>query len=546
MGGTMSKKLISCLVLGISAFLTIYFVFFFQTSTKISRLCVSEERYLSIMEDRSPMEGELLEKITLNDYKVVYDNLNRCFYYSLVENDSEAYDPEMGYAGTNSKVRVAVKSAKISEELLAENGSIEFLAYDDVNYCEYKIKCTTLPLVSIHFYEEPTDQDVDITFELFDNRKDGLTRQWSSDGRMRIRGVTTASYVKKGYKITLLENLDSEYPDENQQSVLGMRSDGDWMLYAGYNDQEKIRNVFSANLWYESCADNNIFGVKNGMEYRYVETFFNDHYVGLYAIGFPVDELQLELKHPLKNDDVSEFFLKKMRWADETEETVNYEKTLDSYEFQWSEDGSFSKNNQLATIEYHSLLDHATEADIDKLYDISDIGNAIDVYLFYNLIQGVDNAHENDTKNLYLTYKAYGGNGRFLITPWDFDLSWGNEYNWAASYATGQYTYDIENMLIMDKNVVHLLLENGDEDIKEMMKVRYTELRKDSWSEEHLIELLNQYEKEIFDSGAYEREFLRWPHGHYIENHGEKLNLFKSYVKERLKIMDAYVAEITR
>ena len=84
------------------------------------------------MEDRSPMEGELLEKITLNDYKVVYDNLNRCFYYSLVENDSEAYDPEMGYAGTNSKVRVAVKSAKISEELLAENGSIEFLAYDDV------------------------------------------------------------------------------------------------------------------------------------------------------------------------------------------------------------------------------------------------------------------------------------------------------------------------------------------------------------------------------------------------------------------------------
>ena len=542
----MNKKLISCVLLGISACFIIYFVCFFQTSTKLSKLCVEEERYLSIMGKRSPSEGELIEKITFNDYKVVYDNLDHSFYYSLVENDPEAYDPKIGYTGANSKVKIAVKSAQIDEILIAENDSIELLAYDDATYCEYKIKCTTLPLVSIHFYEEPMDQDVDITFELFDNREEGLTRQWSSDGRMRIRGVTTASYVKKGYKITLLENLDSEYPDENQKSVLDMRSDGDWMLYAAYNDQEKIRNVFSANLWYESCADNNIFGVKNGMEYRYVETFFNDHYVGLYAIGFPVDELQLELKHPLKHDNVSEFMLKKMRWADETEENTNYEKTLESYEFQWSEDECFSEKNQQATIEYHSLLDHATAADIDRLYDIGDIENAIDVYLFYNLIQGVDNAHENDTKNLYLTYKAYGQEGRFLITPWDFDLSWGNEYNWAASYATGQYTYDIENMLVMDKNVVHLLLENEDEDIKKMIKNRYEELRAGRWSEEHLMDLLNHYEMLIFDSGAYEREIARWPHSHYIEDQGEKLNLFKDYVKERLKIMDIYVHEITR
>ena len=238
--------------------------------------------------------------------------------------------------------------------------------------------------------------------------------------------------------------------------------------------------------------------------------------------------------------------LKKMRWADETEENTNYEKTLESYEFQWSEDECFSEKNQQATIEYHSLLDHATAADIDRLYDIGDIENAIDVYLFYNLIQGVDNAHENDTKNLYLTYKAYGQEGRFLITPWDFDLSWGNEYNWAASYATGQYTYDIENMLIMDKNVVHLLLENEDEDIKKMIKNRYEELRAGRWSEEHLMDLLNHYEMLIFDSGAYEREIARWPHGHYMEDQGEKLNLFKDYVKERLKIMDTYVHEITR
>ena len=70
----MNKKLISCITLGISTFFIIYFVFFFQTSTKLSKLFVDEERYSSIMESRSYTEEELLENITINDYKIIYDS----------------------------------------------------------------------------------------------------------------------------------------------------------------------------------------------------------------------------------------------------------------------------------------------------------------------------------------------------------------------------------------------------------------------------------------------------------------------------------------
>ncbi len=541
----MDKKIISCMMLVISGFLIIYLTFFFQTTRTFSKLCVSEEVYGSLISQRIETAEELIQDMTFNDYQAVYDSLEGCFYYSLIENDLDAYDPQIGYTARDGRVKLAVKEIKISDGMIADNATIELLAYDDTNYREYKIKCTTLPIVSIHFYEEPTDLDVDITFELFDNRAEALKRELVSEGKMRIRGVTTASYEKKGYKVTLVENQKKEEPEENQQSVLGMRSDGDWLLYAGYNDQEKIRNVFSANLWYESCADNNIFGVKNGMEYRYVETFFNDHYMGLYAIGFPVDELQLELTNPLKNDKVSEFMLKKMRWAQDVETDESYERTLESYEFQWSEAGKFTEENRETAIHYHKILDNGVDTDSDTLYDLVDIGNAIDVYLFYNLIQGVDNAHEGDTKNLYLTYRAYGDKGRFLITPWDFDLSWGNEYNWAASYATGQYTYGLDTNLIMDKNVVHILLENEDEHIKELIAKRYGELRESGWSEETMMSMLDGFEKEIFDSGAYERESLRWPHAHYIEKE-EKLSQFKAYVNDRLEVMDEYVSAITR
>lgn len=539
----MKKNFVSCIILGMTAFTAVYLIFFFQANKKFSKLCVSEEKYQTLIEQRMETQEDLLLGLTFNDYKAMYDSLEQCFYYSVVQSDLEAYDPMIGYTPRDGKVKLAVKDIKISDEMIGDNTNIELIAYDDTCYREYSIKCTTLPIVSIHFYEEPMDMDVDITFELFDNRAEAQKRELVSEGQMRIRGVTTASYEKKGYKITLVENLKDENPEENQQSVLGMRSDGDWMLYAGYNDQEKIRNVFSANLWYETCADNNIFGVKNGMEYRYAETFFNDRYMGLYAIGYPIDELQLELLDPVKNDAVSEFMLKKMRWAENIETDENYESMLESYEFQWSEDEIFTEENIQTAIAYHRLLDEAGKQDVGLLYEQADIGNAIDVYLFYNLIQGVDNAHEGDTKNLYLTYKLYDKQGRFLITPWDFDLSWGNEYNWAASYATGQYSYGSDTNLIMDRNPVYVLLENEDTLIKKLIKERYEELRKSGWSEESMMDMLDHYEKEIFDSGAYERESIRWPHAHYIEKE-EKLSRFKSYVKERLKAMDEYVAGI--
>ena len=72
------------------------------------------------------------------------------------------------------------------------------------------------------------------------------------------------------------------------------RTDGEWLLYSAYNDQERIRNVFSSNLWFTGNAGANRFGIKNGMEYRYLELFLNGEYWGLYALGYPLDSKQMQ------------------------------------------------------------------------------------------------------------------------------------------------------------------------------------------------------------------------------------------------------------
>ena len=83
----MNKKIISCIVLGISVFFIIYFVFFFQTTRRFSKLCVSEETYQTLIAQRTETAEELILEMTFNDYQAVYDSIDKSFYYSLIEDD---------------------------------------------------------------------------------------------------------------------------------------------------------------------------------------------------------------------------------------------------------------------------------------------------------------------------------------------------------------------------------------------------------------------------------------------------------------------------
>ena len=105
-----------------------------------------------------------------------------------------------------------------------------------------------------------------------------------SDGNIHVRGRTAQTYPKKGYRISLIQESLGGNTRPNHVSLLGMRQDDDWLLYAAYNDQEKIRNVFSSNLWKYTCATDNAQGMDIGMEYRYLELFVNGEYWGLYAL----------------------------------------------------------------------------------------------------------------------------------------------------------------------------------------------------------------------------------------------------------------------
>ena len=147
-----------------------------------------------------------------------------------------------------------------------------------------------------------------LQMQLFDDRSNCSERNICSDGTIHLSGDSTKYFAPKGYRISLISNRKNGNVDSNKCNLLGMGKDDDWLLYAGYNAQEKIRHVFSTNLWKYSCATDNSLALNVGPEYQYIELFIDNEYYGLYALGYPLDEKQFNIKKVL----ILNFCIKKL------------------------------------------------------------------------------------------------------------------------------------------------------------------------------------------------------------------------------------------
>lgn len=533
----MNKKRILFFIVLI-ALVLIYIMFFYTKNVQYNKLVVDEETWNNLINERTITDNNLIEDLKFNDYEVFYENNQCTYYYSILENSSNGYNPYIQYKINKQNAKIAVNK-EITDELIENNDTILLLVYTDTEFSIYNLKCTTLPLLNINckqFEDASTSDDTfDMSLSLFDNSKNASNRVIESEGKIHRRGGMSSSFPKLGYKISLTTESLGNHTRNNNVSLLGMRKDDDWILYAAYNDQEKIRNVFAMNLWTESCAQNNMFDVNNGNEYKYIELFVNNNYWGLYALGYPIDEKQLNL------DIDDEYMFKKIQY-NTAEEDVLTQNTLEMEFYKLvnhtsnEEDAWNSLKNYYITL----LQSHDTQ----ELYDISDINNVIDYYLFQEFIQGNDNAVGMHLKNVFITFKKQNDRRVVLYSPWDYDLSMGNIYEDGAiaQNAVLPYGVEVDKKIDFRFNSIGSLERQNDANIVNLIKSRYKTLRETYWSEEHLEELISKYSKEIYDSGAYQRDINRWPNGTY-NNEGKKLTAFKAYVFERLKYVDGVIYE---
>ena len=501
---------------------------------RYSQLDLPEAEFQQIKAGRTETDRELLDGLTFDHYPAFIDKPSARRFYS-VDPEAPDTDPAVGFSPTEKNVRIAFSGE------IVPGSTIPFIAYTDSEYKAYSLAVTTLPLILI---EEPEDyltgivkEDIhEIRFSLFDNRPDTHYPFIRSDGTIHIRGNGSRFYEKKNFRLTLTEKSTGGEVIENQTPLLGLRQDGDWLLYAAYNDQEKIRDVFSSNLWTASCGDDNSFGLQNGLEYRYVELFWNDRYCGLYALGYPIDAKQMGVQ-PDVTGHYDEFVFKQKHWGPKAE---GYDPDYDGLILQHEAYQTDINNGIALTKMYFAMLENGAD---NGLWS-NDADNAVDIWLYIKLIQGVDTVNtEGKMRNMFLTVKKSESGRKFLYTPWDMDISWGNRIN-PYNNITSPYVLDADdNSCEMTVNPVSILRDR-DPEVVERIKERYAELRAGGWSEQTIDAMIDGYERDIYGSGAYVRDMERWPDGNYQDPEAG-LSIFREYVHARLRSMDSYIGSLS-
>lgn len=520
-------------------------VFLRSGRVRLSSLAVSPETAEELKSSRSQTDLRLLNGISFNGWRLFYDDLDGIFYYSLVENDSDAYDPYVQIDGNSRRVRIALTEGTVSAESIEAALPLRIIAYDGQTYREYQIRCTTLPLMNVESEIESirgTQKDRDLKMTLFDNRAEARQRLIQMDGVIHVRGNdSTTVFPKQGYKMTLTQLSPGKHDREADLSLLGMdRQDGEWLLYAGYNDQERVRNVFSSALWNRSCAGENEFGIRNGMEYRFLELFMNGKYWGLYALGYPLDYKQMS---PLRNTETVQavYVYKKAFWK---EAWSDLPEELQMRDFQIRGRDALADETRARALlaEYDQWVrDGAPGAASEPSGIRADMGNAADIWLYVALVQGMDTVEDSgDFVNMFQTLVDAGEDKVMLYTPWDLDLTWGNLRRPKVRNTTVPYGITVDdNSYIMLRNPANFLLPKN----AGTLITRYQALRQDGWSEILLDQMIDEYEKAIYDSGAYLRDIEKWPDSSY-QDPSLKLTDFRTYVHDRLQAMDEFVSTL--
>lgn len=234
----------------------IYFAFGldFGQSNRFDDLLTEADTCQEIKGSRTKLTDSNHPEIQFDDHSLAFDSLNNFYLYSLIEDNTNHFNPVVKTLSHNlTQYDVALSGESITEANIKENDSILILLYTETEYKEYTLHVTDLPIVNINLDDTPKDPsnpivdlDASVQFNLFDNRHDIpiVERVIESQSYIRLRGASSRTHPKKQFRLNLREFLIGASESNNHLSLLDMREDDDWILYAAYMIQKKCEIHF--------------------------------------------------------------------------------------------------------------------------------------------------------------------------------------------------------------------------------------------------------------------------------------------------------------
>ncbi|QOD60005.1 CotH kinase family protein [Polaribacter haliotis] len=465
-----------------------------------------------------------------------------CFNTSLLAQELVA---EKGSFGVDTKNKIivwhitdldAIKTAnkngntiKFNKNYKLKETTIQSLSYKNSsvvsNEENYKLYITKLPLVHLTVDTSKMSNVFKLPFYFtFFNDKNYI----KSTGGVRYRGNLSLSFPKKSFDLEFWK--DSITRVQKDIKFANLRSDDDWILDGLFNEPLRLRSFVATNLWNEIHKPYYLKKepkAKSTFRVKFVELFQNNTYYGIYQLSESVDRKQLKLKKKEKNIIKGELF-KANSYKGGPDFTKSPEKYDDKTIF-WngwatrypSDINEFSWKN---LAEFSNLVVHGSDEDFVKnIENKFQLSNAIDYYLFVNLLKTTDNLG----KNYYLG--KYDKNEPYFFIPWDLDGSFGVVID-------GLTTLETDGVL--QNGLLKRLIETNPNGYKEKVKKRWTELRAKEFSNEALFSNINKIYNRFTDEKIYEREQLVWKNKLNETSNEDHYKFLEKWLTERLIYLD--------
>lgn len=497
----------------------------------------TEEEISQLLATHSQAAEPFFTELAFSGEQLPYDRNTSTFYLPLnMESDTWESGQLTSLASGVSLIFEEDFTGADKQEAIKNGTKFRFYAVRDGEYQECWLTVTGLSVVSIE-----TEADADA--EIFGGSAyfwDSSTKvDWTSSSILEanIRGNTSRTYEKKGYKLSLKKQNKNGEIVEDKKSLFGLRNDDEWLLNAMYSDSSKIRDKLSADIWAEIGAYQEEFPEAYfGTRMTYVEVFFNHEYWGLYVLMEPVDSKQLDRTKEGEGGQ-EEYSYKSVTPQDvSTEELLNqeaYGETLSGFELKGSHTviDRTSWEPLLSYLELRDLSDD--EAFAAAASELTDREGALDIWIYLQAVLGIDNRG----KNMYYVAKNRGNRQVVYFAPWDMDITWGD----ALSEGTGDNVWDVGLFTALYSERINWsfgdrLIELDVDGSCDYVSERWKELRQGVLSDESLTEEIDGLIHQVRDSGALERDAERWPDS----NSGQDYELFVRMALYRMKILDYY------
>lgn len=497
----------------------------------------TEEEISQLLATHSQAAEPFFTELAFSGEQLPYDRNTSTFYLPLnMETDTWESGQLTSLASGVSLIFEEDFTGADKQEAIKNGTKFRFYAVRDGEYQECWLTVTGLSVVSIE-----TEADADA--EIFGGSAyfwDSSTKvDWTSSSILEanIRGNTSRTYEKKGYKLSLKKQNKNGEIVEDKKSLFGLRNDDEWLLNAMYSDSSKIRDKLSADIWAEIGAYQEEFPEAYfGTRMTYVEVFFNHEYWGLYVLMEPVDSKQLDRTKEGEGGQ-EEYSYKSVTPQDvSTEELLNqeaYGETLSGFELKGSHTviDRTSWEPLLSYLELRDLSDD--EAFAAAASELTDREGALDIWIYLQAVLGIDNRG----KNMYYVAKNRGNRQVVYFAPWDMDITWGD----ALSEGTGDNVWDVGLFTALYSERINWsfgdrLIELDVDGSCDYVSERWKELRQGVLSDESLTEEIDGLIHQVRDSGALERDAERWPDS----NSEQDYELFVRMALYRMKILDYY------